>query len=211
MLLVCDILQIANEGHHWKNRLQRWSYVKLVNSQSAGFPVHISRCEMKPGDCDDQIIQIHVTATTTWNWKNWKNWNNNILYTLETSSTNFTLDLVQISLISTLPLGQLKVCFFGAKTNKGQTNHDTIILLISSILLFSDFFDPFPIFPRVLAASRLYSIVTCAVKLGALWGRSRQAFYSRSWYPRLYKTQLHLIKDLNTQWVYDIGLYILVC
>lgn len=69
-----------------------------------------------------------VTATTTWNWKNWKNWNNNILYTLETSSTNFTLDLVQISLISTLPLGQLKVCFFGAKTNKGQTNHDTIIL-----------------------------------------------------------------------------------
>lgn len=211
MLLVCDILQIANEGHHWKNRLQRWSYVKLVNSQSAGFPVHISRCEMKPGDCDDQIIQIHVTATTTWNWKNWKNWNNNILYTLETSSTNFTLDLVQISLISTLPLGQLKVCFFGAKTNKGQTNHDTIILLISSIFLFSDFFDPFPIFPRVLAASRLYSIVTCAVKLGALWGRSRQAFYSRSWYPRLYKTQLHLIKDLNTQWVYDIGLYILVC
>lgn len=152
-----------------------------------------------------------VTATTTWNWKNWKNWNKNILYTLETSSTNFTLDLVQISLISTLPLGQLKVCFFGAKTNKGQTNHDTIILFISSIFIFSDFFDPFPIFPRVLAASRLYSIVTCAVKLGALWGRSRQAFYSRSWYPRLYKTQLHLIKDLNTQWVYDIGLYILVC
>ena len=46
-----------------------------------------------------------------------------------------TLDLVQISLISTLPLGQLKVCFFGAKTNKGQTNHDTIILLISAFLL----------------------------------------------------------------------------
>lgn len=72
-----------------KNQLRRWSYVKLVNSHSAGFPVHISRCELKPGDCDDQIIQIHVTATTTWNWKNWKNWNNNILYTIETSNANF--------------------------------------------------------------------------------------------------------------------------